>query len=152
MTDSSFEALLSQVRPQLARAFIAAYGVERGREALSEAMAYAWEERERLKVMQNPGGYLYRVGQSRTRPRKQAPRFPTPSTIGLPWVEPDLPAALRELSEHQRVCVVLTRAYEWTQKEVAELLGVEPTTVQNHVARGISRLRNRLGAEADDEA
>ncbi len=37
----SFDALVSEVKPRLARAFVSAYGVERGQEALAEAMSWA---------------------------------------------------------------------------------------------------------------
>lgn len=120
--DTDFEALASELRPRLARAFVAAYGSQRGQEALAEALAWAWENYESLRSMDNPAGYLYRVGQSRTRPRQTPPAFPTPADVGVPWVEPGLPAALRDLSEHQRVSVFLVHGYGWTQREVADLL------------------------------
>ena len=144
-----FDALVAELRPRLARAFVAAYGVERGQEALAEAMAYAWEHAARLTGMENPAGYLFRVGQSRTRPRKTPPVFPAPSGAGVPWVEPGLPAALAQLTEHQRVAVVLIHGYGWTQREVAELLGVATTTVQNHVERGLAHLRRDLEVSSD---
>jgi DNA-directed RNA polymerase specialized sigma24 family protein len=139
-----FEALVADVRPRLARAFVAAYGPERGQEALAEALAYAWEHATAVQAMTNPAGYLYRVGQSRTRPRLAPPTFPAPADVGVPWVEPGLPAALAGLSEHQRVAVVLVHGYGWTHREVGELLGIAATTVQNHVERGLAGLRRRL--------
>lgn len=140
---------MAELRPRLARAFVAAYGVERGQEALSEALAYAWERFDEVRAMANPAGYLFRVGQSRSRPRQTPPLFPAPPDVGLPWVEPSLPAALLELTEHQRVSVVLVHAYGWTHREVGELLGIAPTTVQNHVERGLAGLRRRLEVVPD---
>jgi hypothetical protein len=32
------------------------YGQEQGRDATAEALAYAWEHRERVKSMANPAG------------------------------------------------------------------------------------------------
>ena len=43
MPVDDFDALIEDVRPRLARAFVAAYGRQRGEEALGEAMAVAWE-------------------------------------------------------------------------------------------------------------
>lgn len=146
---TDFEELATALRPRLARAFIAAYGPDRGQEALAEAFAWAWENLELLHTMANPAGYLYRVGQSRTRPRRTPQTFPPPEAVGVPWVEPDLPEALQGLTEHQRVCVVLVHGYGWTRKEVAELLELAPTTVQNHVERGLAHLRRRLEAIPD---
>src|SRR5688572_8556036 len=142
-----FDAFLAEVRPRLARAFVAAYGVERGAEALSEALLAAWERFDEIAEMSNPAGYLYRVGQSRSRPRRQVEpaRFPAPAEIGLPEVEPGLPRALGVLTERQRVCVALVHGFGWSQREVAELLDLSPSSVQNHVERGLARLRDEIG-------
>jgi RNA polymerase sigma factor (sigma-70 family) len=61
--------------------------------------------------------------------------------------EPQLPAALRSLPDRQRLVVVLVHGFGWHASEVAELIGVKPTTVQNHLERGLRRLRKSLGVE-----
>lgn len=144
-----FDAFIVEVRPRLARAFVAAYGPDRGQEALAEALGYAWEHFDEVVVMDNPTGYLYRVGQSRTRARRHDPEFPAPSTIGLPAIEPGLTNALKGLSERQRVCVVLVFGFEWTHLEVAGLLGLSRSSVQNHVERGMQHLRDVIGVTSD---
>ena len=144
-----FDAFLAEVRPRLSRAFIAAYGSERGQEALAEALAFAWEHFERLRGMENPAGYLYRVGQSRTRRLRRHVVFPRPARNGIPEVEPELAAALRSLSERQRLCVVLVYGFEWTHQEVADLVGLSRSSVQNHVERGVNHLRRAIGAASD---
>ena len=138
---------------RLQRAFVAAYGRERGHEATAEALAYAWEHWSRIVTMENPMGYLFRVGQSRTRPRKR----PAPALV---WdredadgrevlVEPGLQRAMAELSEAQRIAVVLVHGYAWTLREVADLTAVTISTVQTHVERGLAKLRSALEV-ADD--
>ena len=144
--DVEFGDFVADVEARLARAFAAAYGVDRGQDALAEALAYAWEHFEELTEMANPVGYLFRVGQSRTRPRKRPPVLPPPSSLGLPDVEPGLVSAVGALTERQRVCVVLVHAYDWTQPEVADLLGISASSVQNHLERGMARLRRMIGA------
>jgi DNA-directed RNA polymerase specialized sigma24 family protein len=94
--------------------------------------------------MHNPAGYLYRVGQSRSRPRRGPPLFAEAPSGGEPMVEPGLVSAMAELSEQQRVCVVLTQAYGWQLGEVGELLGVSVSTVQTHTQRGMEKLRSAL--------
>ncbi len=147
--ESDFEAFVAEVEPRLRRAFLAAYGAERGREATAEALAWAWEHWHRVRGMRNAAGYLYRVGQSRTRPRRRA-LMELPAPAGEPWVEPALPAALLTLSEGQRTAVVLVHGFGWTLQEVADLTGVRKTTVQNHLERGLARLR--VSMEANDHA
>ncbi|HAS09138.1 MAG TPA: hypothetical protein DCS55_01250 [Acidimicrobiaceae bacterium] len=146
----SFDALIGEMKPRLARAFVSAYGVERGQEALAEAMSWAAGHPHQLMGMKNPAGYLYRVGQSRSRQRRERPpEFPPAAAVGLPEIEPGLPAALAALSQRQRICVVLVAVEEWTYQEVADLLGVRRSSVQAHVERGMSKLREALGVSAD---
>jgi DNA-directed RNA polymerase specialized sigma24 family protein len=143
--EAEFRAFFSVAEPRLRRALVAAYGPERGREAAAEGLAFAWEHWSELRTMNNPIGYLYRVGQSRTRPRKTRAVFGRPDARE-PWVEPGLAAALARLSERQRVAVVLVHGFGWSLREVADLTGIAPTTIQNHVERGLARLRAALEA------
>jgi DNA-directed RNA polymerase specialized sigma24 family protein len=144
-----FDEFIEGLRPRLARAFVAAYGAERGQEALAEAMACAWEQYGRLVEMDNPAGFLFRVGQSRSRPRRGGALFPSIEDAGVPSVEPALPGALSDLSERQRVCVVLIHGYGWTHQEVADLLDLSRSSVQSHAERGLARLRSIIGTVAD---
>ncbi len=142
---SAFEAFAAEAQERLRRAYIAAYGTERAAEATAEAMAWAWEHRDRLETMANPVGYLYRVGQSRTRSRRR-PQLPAPDALGLPDVEPRLIDELAALPERQRVAVWLVHACEWTHREAAEAMDISTSAVSTHVARGTERLRARLEA------
>lgn len=144
-----FDEFVADVRPRLSRAFVAAYGIDRGQDALAEALGYAWEHFDVVVAMENPAGYLYRVGQSRTRLRLRRPHFAAPSEIGIPHIEPALAQALLSLGERQRVCVVLVFAFEWTHQEVADLLDLSRSTVQNHVERGVQHLREVIGVATD---
>jgi RNA polymerase sigma factor (sigma-70 family) len=151
MTSSDFETFVSTAERKLSFALAAAYGPELGREATAEALAYAWEHWDRLSVMSNPIGYLYRVGQSRVRRhRRQRTRTGHDTAKGRePWVEPALPAALAALTQRQRVAVVLVEGFGWTQAEVAELTGTSRSTIQKHLERGLTSLRAELGVETD---
>lgn len=150
VADDRCRQFLVREKEGLARAFVASFGFERGQEALAEAMAYAWEHWEEIQAMQNPVGYLYRVGQSRSRLRLRHAIFPNVALAGTPWVEPGLPRALSRLTSRQRVAVVLAHGYGWSHREIAALLGTKPTTVQNHIDRGIAKLRSDLGVTFDD--
>ena len=150
----SFTDFVVEVEFRLRQALTAALGPEFGRDAAAEALAYAWEHWERVEAMDNPVGYLYRVGQSRGR-RMRARRmrarrravFPPVATDRLPWVEPGLAGAMARLSERQRTVVLLLYSYEWSMSEVADVLGVSKATVQSYSDRALRALRRRLGVE-----
>jgi DNA-directed RNA polymerase specialized sigma24 family protein len=147
----SFHDFVADAEERLSYAFAAAYGPQLGVEATAEAIAYAWENWDRLRDMANPVGYLYRVGQSKVRRFRwrRPPIAPMPITSEEPWVEPDLLRGLDELTRNQRVAVVLVEGFDWTQQEVADLLGVSRSTVQKHHDRGLRRLRQKLEVSVD---
>jgi RNA polymerase sigma factor (sigma-70 family) len=138
-----FTAFVSEHEPRLRRAFVAAYGGARGREATAEALAYAWEHWSRLSDIDNIPGYLFRVGQSRTRRKRTALTF-VPDDRRDPVFEPGLVPALKALTLRQRTAVVLVHGFGWSLREVAELTGTKVTTVQNHLERGLAKLRRAL--------
>ena len=49
------------------------------------------------------------------------------------------------MSERQRLAVMLVYGYDWTHAEVADLMGVSLSTVQQHAERGMSKLRRAIG-------
>lgn len=142
--DDGFATFMHDAEPRLRRALVAAYGSQRGRDATAEGLAWGWEHWDRVREMQNPVGYLYRVGRSRTRDLRRPIVFGRHDTPE-PWVEPRLATALASLSERQRLAVVLVHGYGWTMAEVATLSGIRVTSVQNHLERGLRRLRAALG-------
>jgi DNA-directed RNA polymerase specialized sigma24 family protein len=144
-----FATFMHDAEPRLRRALVAGYGSQRGRDAAAEGLAWGWEHWDRVREMQNPVGYLYRVGRSRTRDRRRPIVFGREDTPE-PWVEPHLASALANLSERQRLSVVLVHGFGWTMAEVADLTGIRVTTVQNHLERGLRSLRAALGVHDDD--
>lgn len=140
-----FTEFVADVEPKLSYALAAAYGVEVGRESTRDALAYAWEHWTELRGFENPAGYLYRVGQSAARKyRRRSIVFPRVSDFEMPQVEPALPEALSKLSRSQRTAVILLYALDWSEREVAELLGVDRSTVRRHRDRGLKKLRRAL--------
>lgn len=99
--------------------------------------------------MDNPSGYLYRVGLNwgRRSARRRDAGFPEPTQSSAEWFEPGLPAALSGLSDQQRVVVYLVHGHDWSLSEVADLLGISKGTVQTHMERGMNRLRRQLKVE-----
>ncbi len=143
-----FAEFVAEAEPRLRFALAAALGQQQGREATAEALAYAWEHWERISEMENPIGYLYRVGRTRGRPRRRRAFVPAP-VQEFPHIEPKLPAAVGRLSERQRVAVVLVHGFGWTRPEVAGVLGISVSAVNAHVARALVKLRSALGVTVD---
>ncbi|MCH8984935.1 MAG: sigma-70 family RNA polymerase sigma factor [Acidobacteria bacterium] len=134
------------VEPALRMALTAGHGFDRGLEATNDVLVYAWKHWDRISTLDNPAGYLFRVGQRKARRRRLVPDILSVSPVGrYPWFEPHLSGALKSLSSRQRQVVVLIEAYEWTFREVAEFLEMRPSSVQTHHRRAMERLRVRLG-------
>ena len=149
--EAAFVEFARAAEPKLRYALVASHGAERGREAAEDALVYGWRHWERVGRMANPVGYLYRVGQRAARRRRVTPRpYPIIPEDRPPWVEPRLSAALAELSPRQREVVVLVDAFEWTHREVADLLGIRLSSVQTHLERGLARLREALGVNGSE--
>jgi len=147
-----FTAFVVATEPRLRRALVAAYGAEVGRDAAADALTWAWEHFERVEAMRNPGGYLYRVGQSAAKRSRRGHvskdlRLVGPEREAGLAPEPGLSAALTELSPRQRTAVLLIDGWGCTQREAAETMGCRISTVRVHQRRGIARLRESLGAD-----
>lgn len=146
----SFEEFLAEHKARLLAGLVASYGAEVGQEATSEAIAYGWQNWDRLAAMDNPVGYLYRVGQSSVRSQTKPTGFlPHRPINGLPDFEPGLGPALEALSEQQRLSVVLVHALGWPLTDAAVLLDVDVSTLRTHIQRGLTKLRAALKVEAN---
>ena len=146
--EAAFSAFVRAHEPRLRQALVARVGPDRARDAVADGLTHAWQHWDRVSTMENPAGYVYRVAQSRSRSRRQRVVFPVPSS-GMPDIEPGLGAALGQLPERQRVAVLLVHGWGWTHQEVADLMDVGVSTVRNHLARGLDRLRSELGVRLD---
>ncbi len=145
----AFTQFASRVAPRLTNALVSLLGLEDGQDAAWDALTHAWENWEKVSTTDNPVGYLYVVGRNGARrSRKHRVVFPDPPVDRTPWVEPGLSSALVDLPTRQRQAVMLVHGYGWSLSEVATVLGVQKSTVQKHVERGVSRLRHKLGVNS----
>lgn len=145
----AFTAFMDDAEPRLRRALVARFGVQLGRDAALDAMVYGWRHWDRVRTMDNAVGYLYRVGVSSVRPARPRAGLPDAAPAAEPWVEPNLAACLAELTDAQRQAVVLRHSFEWSYTEIAELLDVSVSTVRNHLARGMEKLRHSMEVTVD---
>ena len=148
--DEEYTTFARRVEPRLSYAFAAIYGPDVGADVTADALIWGWEHWDRLRNMDNPTGYLYRVGRSKARAyRRRQGLFPQSSADHMPAVEPALPIGLAQLSKQQRASVVLMHALGCTEREAAELLGLSRSTVRVHAQRGLAKLREVMGVSTD---
>lgn len=143
-----FDAFVRNEGRRLQHSLVAAHGLTVGSDATQAALVYGWEHWTRVAAMANPAGYLYRVGQNAARREYRpaaVPERPLPATP--PAFEPQLVEAMRELTEHQRVAVLLVHGHGYRLNEVAGMIDVSVSTLRNHLERGLKKLRRNLGVE-----
>ncbi len=147
----TYEEFVASDGPRLRAALVAAYGPQVGLDAAADALAYGWEHWQRLGRMANPAGYLYRVGQTAARRSRRPQQFlPAPAPAELPEIEPMLVPALERLTASQRVVVMLVHGFGYPQAEVAELLGVSPSTVNATLRRALAHLQQLMEVDVHD--
>lgn len=145
-----FTTFAHDVEPRLRYALVAACGPDLGLEATEDTLAYAWEHWNKVSTTRNPAGYLYRIGKRRAlRRRRDLPLLTEAPVVDPDPPEPGLDAALADLTAQQRTAVVLIDGFGYTNRDVAQLLGVGRSTVQKHHERGLEKLRRKLGVSLD---
>lgn len=145
---AAFEAFVYASRERLFRAFAAHHGRAAAEDVLADTYAYAWANWARVHQLDNPVGYLFRVGDRAATKSSIRSARETALTEGgsqVPWHDdtssPELLATLSALPPKQRAAVLLIHGYGWTYREAAEVLGVAVTTVTNDLHRGMEKLR-----------
>ena len=116
-------------------------------DAGAEAMARAYQNWDQVGTYANPAGWVYRVGLNwatswRRKLRREVPRSDSldPAARAVPDVEPELDAALAELSLEHRSVVVLRYLLDWSEIQTAEALDIAPGTVKSRLSRALDRL------------
>ncbi len=143
---TDFADFVSANERGLRQSLTAALGSEVGREAAAEALAYGWENWDRVQSLDNPAGYLYRVGLNWGKQRfsRRSVVFQDVPESPRDWFEPGLPDAIAGLSAKQRVVVYLVHGHDWSLSEVADLLEISKGTAQKHMERAMAKLRRQL--------
>lgn len=148
---SDFERFVEEVEPRIRRALVARFGAVTGRQAAADALAWAWQNWERVRTIESPVGYLCRVGRTLAlrSAGRDVPVAEPIATTAMPEdsFEPGLAPAVARLSEAQRCAVVLVVGFGYTLREAAEMLGVTASTVHRDSERALARLRLELEVE-----
>ena len=145
VAEDEFTAFVRRVEPSLRRALVAGYGVDRGRDAAMDALVFAWRRWDKVRGLENPAGYLFRVGQRVAKKQRRRPLVGVSQNPGrLPWAEPGLSDALATLTPNQRMAVVLHHSFGFTYSEIAEKSGLSLSSVRTHADRALVKLRRSL--------
>ncbi|MCU0299948.1 MAG: hypothetical protein MUF33_15780 [Candidatus Nanopelagicales bacterium] len=59
--------------------------------------------------------------------------------------------ALHRLSRRQRQVVMLTKGWGYTYEEAATILGITPSSLRNHLDRGLARLRTEPNGIVEEQ-
>ena len=150
---ADFDAFFRETFAQVARAAaLVARDPGTGQELAQEAFFRLYERWDRFESEEHARRFAYRVAVNLARshlrkhlrvrlsglePRDRDVALPTDSFA-------DLADALGALSGRQRAAVVLVDYVGLEAADVAEVLGIEPSTVRAHVMRGRRALRRAL--------
>jgi RNA polymerase sigma factor (sigma-70 family) len=149
-----FEAFFSDEHPRLLRALYLVTGNEQeAEELMQDAFVAVWERWDRVSVMDNPSGYLYRTAMNAFRSRlRRAARAARRTVRAEPPV--DLFAAaderdavvrvLRTLTPRQRAALTLTEYLGYGSEEAGRILGVQAVTVRALASQARAVLRGTM--------
>ncbi|MYS19488.1 RNA polymerase sigma-70 factor, sigma-E family [Streptomyces sp. DvalAA-14] len=122
----------------------------------ADALVVLWRHWDRVRAARHPAAYargvVTNLARSRIRSAVRERR-----RVALFWSqrgerveEPDVPAvldlrdALQRLPFRKRACVVLRHAFDLSEKDTAEALGVSVGTVKSQTSRGVAELERLL--------
>ncbi len=153
-TQTSLEDVYRAEAPRLWKALVLHTG---DREAANDAVAEAFAQAlRRGAAIRDPAAWVWRTAfllAKRAPGNKQALLPGGVADFGLVSDELiDLVRALKKLSPHQRMAVVLHYYAGYSVREIADILGSSPSAVGVHLYRARSRLRRELGDDDDRSA
>ncbi|MFB7370174.1 SigE family RNA polymerase sigma factor [Streptomyces sp. NPDC056222] len=129
----------------------------------ADAMVALWHRWDRVRCADHPVAYARGVVAHLVRSRiRSAVR--ERRRVALFWDrrservdDPDVPAvvdvrsALRALPFRKRACVVLRHAFDLSERDTAQVLGVSVGTVKSQTSKGMAELQRVLGPGAASE-
>lgn len=149
-----FEDFYREQRAPIARALaLTLRDTQLASEAVDEAMARAYQRWNRVQSLDNPGGWVYRVGLNWSRSilrraLRPAPVWLTTTDVIIDHsaIDPAIDQALAGLSVEQRAVVVCRLLIGYSEAQTSAALGLRPGTVKSRLARATTRLHTLLSA------
>jgi RNA polymerase sigma-70 factor (ECF subfamily) len=156
---ASFEAFFEAEDARLLRALYLVTGnMQEAEEVAQDAFLAAWERWDRVRVMEEPTGYLFRAAMNRLRSLRRRAARAARRAIGRaesgdPFAEVDqrdaLARALAALPARQRAAIVLTELLGYGSEQAGLILGVKDVTIRSLASQARAALRRSL--EDSDE-
>lgn len=160
-SEESFQAFYRLRYRELVKAlYFSTRNVQAAEESVQEAMAIAFDRWKRVRGMDSPAGYVYRVAANHyRRSLRRAQREQSIETVE-PCDSHDLEAesierlmlldAITNLPRKQRDAVVLSDWMGVSQDDAAGTLKMKPATFRSNLYRGRKSLRINLVRGSDE--
>ena len=146
----SFDEFYVECRDRIGRALaVTLRDGEFAADAVDEAMVRAYQHWARVSHLDNPAGWVYRVGLNYARSRLRRRRGQEDLLHAARYDEDHVPepavmAALGALSVRQRAVVVCRIVLGWSEVETSAALGIRPGTAKSRLSRALSELQTQL--------
>jgi RNA polymerase sigma factor (sigma-70 family) len=150
----TFEGFFADEYPRLVRAlYLLSGGLAEAEDVAQEALARAYERWDRIRRMESPVGYLYRIAMNlhRRRLRRQAllgrwssferPEDPAPDAEE----RTDVMRALQGLPQELRAALVLQAWMGLTSEEAGHVQGIKPSSARARLHRARVAFRDQIG-------
>ncbi len=160
---AAFHAFFEQHYAELARlAHLLTGEADTADDLAADALVALWRHWDRVRAAEHPVAYargvVANLARSRIRSAVRERR-----RVALFWSQraervteqPDVPAvldlreALQRLPFRKRACVVLRHAFDLSEKDTAEALGISVGTVKSQTSRGVAELERLLAQPAE---
>lgn len=159
--DLDFERWYRQEHHRVFTALAVAGGdVDIAREATDEAFVRAYERWAKVRSMDSPGGWLYRVAlnELRRRARRQTlerellrrQRQPL-EAVEPPVADPAVWEVVRALPRRQRAAVALRYVLDLTERDVAATMGISRGAASATLTAARKRLQDAIGTPVTDD-
>ena len=156
-SELAFEPFYASQRDAIARALaLTLRDNDLAAEATDEAMARAFARWRTVQRLQNPGGWVYRVGLNWARsvlrrrggPRRRVHEIDEHT---LEVRDHELHRALLRLDLDRRAVVVCRYFLGMSEEEIARSLDIKPGTVKSRLHRALHQLEDQLGYTREED-
>ncbi|GIJ46789.1 putative alternative RNA polymerase sigma factor SigM [Virgisporangium aliadipatigenens] len=155
----AFETFYAESVDRVYRALaVTLVDVALAREATDEAMTRAYLHWSKVSRLNNPGGWVFRVGlnwatswrRKLRRERPLADDFPRPAAAHHDTADAAVTEALTALPVQQRAVVVCRVLLDLSTVDTATVLGLPEGTVRSRLSRALAALRADLTRPEED--